>query len=115
MAQNWNSNVNTDFFNLTTFPEDNVIRIGYESGRESTCLKNSTPKKQHSFTLLLWNRTEELAFWDWYENTILSGTLSFILTNLLSRTGNKEYKMTSVPTVESGAYPKELTINVKEV
>ncbi len=117
MAVSWNSEVNTDAYGMDTSAVDNVLRVEFESGKEKTYLKNSSVKKIFTFMLSMndsGSNSEYKKFWDWYDNTLLSGSLSFMFPNLLTHSGTKEYLMTAVPTA-NGQNPKEVTISVKEV
>lgn len=111
--ENWPGNVNTDFYGLTTTVKDNLETVEFESGAKRTYLKNSVAKKTYTFSLTLWTNEEEQNFWSWYNDTILSGSLTFALTDLLTGSGTTEYRLTSQPSV-SGQYPKELTLTVEE-
>lgn len=111
--ENWAQGVNQDFYALSTTVTENVEVVEFESGAKRTYLKNSSPKKKYSFSLSLWTRAEEINFWNWYENTILSGSLTFGLTDLTKLSGTTEYRMTGVPSV-SGQYPKTVQISVEE-
>lgn len=112
--ENWASNVNQNFFGLTTTVNENVNTIEFESGVKRTYLKNTTPKKKHSLSLNLWTKTEEVAFWNWYEDTILSGSLTFGLTDFSTQNKITEYRLVSVPSV-SGQYPKTIILQLEEV
>lgn len=117
MAVNWCNDVNTDAYGMDTGVLNNVIRVEYESGKEKTYLKNSSPKKIFTFMLSMNDKgtnSEYKKFWDWYDNVLLSGSLSFMFPNLFTHSGLKEYKMTAEPTA-TGQNPKEVTISVKEV
>lgn len=111
--ENWPGTVNTDFYGLTTSVKDNLQTVEFESGAKRTYLKSSEAKKTYSFSLTLWTLEEEEAFWSWYDDTILSGSLSFGLTDLLTGKGTTEYRLTGQPSV-SGQYPKELSLSVEE-
>lgn len=111
--ENWSSSVNKNFFGLTTTVNENLNTIEFESGVKRTYLKNTTPKKKYSVSLNLWTKTEEVAFWNWYNDTILSGSLTFGLKDFTTQSGLTEYRLTSVPSV-SGQYPKTLTLQIEE-
>ena len=111
--ENWSSDVNKNFYGLTTTTIENINTIEFESGVKRTYLKNTTPKKKYSVSLDLWTKEEEVAFWSWYNDTILSGSLTFGLTDFTTQNGTTEYRLTSVPNV-SGQYPKTLTLQIEE-
>lgn len=111
----WSQSVNRNFFSVSTKPKENVQRLEYESGRVQTWLKNPGIKKTHTANLLLWNKTEEAAFWTWYESTLKSGSLSVSLPDMITGTGSKEYIFMEEPSVSEGAYPRTLTLSLEEV
>lgn len=111
--ENWPKAVNTDFYGLTTSAKENVQTVEFESGAKRTYLKQSVAKKTFQFSLTLWTLEEEKAFWTWYDDTILSGSLTFGLTDLLTGSGTTEYRLTSQPSV-SGQHPKSLSLTVEE-
>lgn len=113
MAKEWPSDVNTDFFSLNTGVEGNTKEISFESGKKRTYLLNSSPRRTYSASLYLWTKKEETAFWTWYDDEILSGSLSFNLPDFTELGGATEYKLTSTPTVE-GQYPKVLSLEFEE-
>ncbi len=114
MAQSWPSGVNRKFYGLSTGVEKNTKEIEFESGKKRTYLLNSTPRKTFRVSLSLESKAEETAFWGWYENDILSGSLSFVLPDFIALDHDTEYKLTSTPTTE-GQYPKKLTLEMEEV
>lgn len=117
MAVNWNNEINTDAYGMDTSANENVIRVEYESGKEKTYLKNSSVKKVFTFMLSMQDKganSEYKKFWAWYDNVLLSGSLSFMFPDLITHSGLKEYIMTDVPSAK-GQNPKEVTIAVKEV
>ncbi len=111
---NWPSGVNRNFFGLTTTVKENVKTIEFESGTKRTYLKNTTPKKKYSVSLSLWSKNEEVAFWNWYNDTILSGSLTFAFSDFTTQDRITEYRLVSVPSI-SGQYPKTLTLQIEEV
>lgn len=111
--ENWPSGVNRNFWGLSTSVKDNLQTVEFESGAKRTYLKNSQAKKTFSFSLSLWTKEEEASFWSWYDNTILSGSLTFGLADFLTGSGTTEYRMAGRPSV-SGQYPKTLKLSVEE-
>lgn len=111
--ENWPSGVNRNFWGLSTSVKDNLQVVEFESGAKRTYLKNSQAKKTFSFSLSLWTKAEEMSFWGWYEDTILSGSLTFALPDFITHAALTEYRLTGQPSV-SGQYPKTLTLNVEE-
>lgn len=114
MAVEWSTNVNMKFYGMTRATEENVIKTQFESGRERYRLKNSSPKIAFSVQLDLNTKAEERAFWDWYNDTLLSRTETVYLPDFLGGTTGKEYRMTEEPSIE-GQRPKVLTLTFKEV
>jgi hypothetical protein len=119
MAQAWNSHVNTKFYGADSTYNDNVERITYQSGRTVEYLKNSTPVKTHTLMLRAddsvqaGGRTEFQWFLYWYENVILSGSLSFYLPDVVTHTGTREYKLASPPSWK-GQKTKEVSLKLEE-
>lgn len=103
-----------DFYELTTTPDSNIIETQFESGKVRYTLKNSTPKKTHNFNFDLKNKDDELNFWTWYSDTLLSRTQTVKLLNLISGKGFKEYRVTEEPSVSEGSYPKTCSMSVRE-
>jgi hypothetical protein len=115
MAVAWPATVNTDAYGLETTPIENVERILFESGKERTYLKNSSGRKRHAFMLSMedvGDDSEYKTFLDWYNDTLLSGSLTFNFPNLITHTGTKEYKLLNY--TASGQKRKEVTLEVEE-
>jgi hypothetical protein len=96
---------------------DNVEYTVFESGKARTFLKNSAPKKVFSFILSLEDvgaSSEFKTFITWWEETLLSGSLSFTFPNLITHSGNAEYRPTQTYSV-SGQKLKEVSISVEEM
>lgn len=117
MAVNWCQNVNTDAYGMDDGADDNLETVTFESGKKRTFLKNSAPKMIFTFTLNMKDdktaNCEYRRFWEWWKNTLLSGSLSFYFPNLLTHSGYGEYKMTAVPSA-NGQKNKVVTISVEE-
>jgi hypothetical protein len=121
MAQNWNSNVNTDFYGQDGSYNDNTEKVEFKSGRTINYLKNSRPKKTHSLNLRCQDKgtakvdgkTEFEWFLYWYENTAKSGTVPIYLTDIITGNGTKQYLIK----VESwsGQRFKEINLQLEEV
>lgn len=109
----WADGVNKDFFDVQIGVKNNIKKLTFESGKERRYLLNSSPKKTFSLSVSLWNEEEENAFWDWYDNTILSGALSFTLPDLTGGNGETEYIFTEPPNVED-IFPKTAKLTVEE-
>lgn len=114
MSVEWSDKVNSDFYGMSYGANENTETVKFESGKPRTFLKNSTPTKSMTFRVSFWTKGEELAFWDWYENVLLSGAEALRLTDLVSLEGTREYRMTSTPKVSEGAFPLTCTISVEE-
>ncbi len=112
MAQLWCPNVNIRFYGVNRTPQSNVKKVSFESGKDRTYLLNSSVKRTFSVNLSL-TKDEETAFWNWYDNTILSGSESFYLTDILTGNGTKEYKFADEPAIE-GISPRKLTMTLRE-
>lgn len=117
MAVAWATGVNTNAYGMETSIKDNLKRIEFESGKERTFLKNSTPKKVFSFMLSLEDigvNSEYKKFINWFCTTLQSGSNSFLFPNLVTHIGLAEYKLTAVPNI-SGQSPKEVSLSVMEM
>lgn len=122
MAQNWNSNVNTNFYGADGSYKDNTEKVEFKSGREISYLKNSLPKKECSVnvrckdkgTPKINGKTEFEWFLWWYENTIKSGTIPFYLTDIITGTGTKLYRLKDPPKWNGQKY-KEVSLTLIEV
>jgi len=117
MAVAWSASVNTNAYGLDIGGGDNVERVEFESGKSRTYLKNSVPKKLYSFILSMedvGSSSEFKAFVTWWENTLLSGSLSFLFPNLITHSGTSEYRPTGTYSA-NGQKRKEVTISVEEM
>lgn len=93
----------------------------FKSGRTIEYLKNSKPKKTHALNLSLKDKgtpktggkTEFEWFLYWYENTAKSGTIPCDLTDIITGSGTKQYRIK----VEgwTGQRNKEVSLNLEEV
>lgn len=110
---NWFEN-KQNFYGLTTNSENNVEVTEFENGKKRYILKNSTPKLNHTFSFLLMDKDAERNFWNWYADVLKSRTQTVELRDLITRDGNKEYRMTDEPTVNGSQYPKEVNVSVQE-
>lgn len=121
-TQYWNAHVNTKFYGQDGSYNDNTEKVEFKSGRTISYLKNSVPKKTHALQLRVKDKgfpkvdgkTEFEWFLYWYENTIKSGTLPFYLTDLVTGSGTKAYKLTEKPNWRGQRY-KEISINIEEL
>jgi hypothetical protein len=121
MAQNWNSNVNTDFYGQDGGYKDNTEKVEFKSGRTISYLKNSRPKKTHAVNLRCKDKgtpktdgkTEFEHFLYWYENTAKSGTVPICLPDIITGNGTKQYLVK----VDgwSGQRFKEINLQLEEV
>lgn len=102
------------FYGMTTEPENNVEETVFESGKTRYTLKNSSSKLVHSCSFLIMNKAEEVTFWNWYNNILLSRTQTVRLTDLVEHQGEKEYRVTSEPQMQNSQFPKECQITFKE-
>ena len=120
MAQNWSGKVNTRFYGQDGGYAENTEEITYKSGRRISYLKNSRPRKTHALKIAVddtkktGGMTEFEYFLSWYENEILSGTLSFYLPDVITGLGEKEDRMTEPPSW-TGQAIKEISIQLEEV
>lgn len=103
------------FYAMTTQSKENIEKVEFENGKPRFYLKDSTSRKTHSFSFRFEKRFEEVVFWNWYDNILLSRTQTVELIDLVSGVGNKEYRMTEEPSVQDSQYPKEVQITVEEV
>lgn len=117
MAVAWSTSVNTDAYGLDIGGGDNVERIEFESGKARTFLKNSAPKKVYAFVLSMddvGGTSEFKAFVSWWEGALMSGSLSFLFPNLLTHSGNGEYRAVGSYSV-AGQKRKEVSLSVEEM
>lgn len=113
----WPATVNTDAYGMETTVIENVERVEFESGKARTYLKNSAQKKQFSFLLSMDDigpSSEYKTFVEWWDDTLLSGSLSFGFPDLITHTGTTEYRPLG-PYTSSGQKRKEVTIAVEEM
>ena len=113
----WPATVNTDAYGMESTPIENVERIEFESGKSRTYLKNSAQKKQFSFLLTMKDvgaSSEYKDFVEWWDNTLLSGSLSFGFPDLITHTGTTEYRPIAVYSA-TGQKRKEVTLTVEEM
>ena len=110
---NWFSD-KQDFYGMSTQSQENVETVEFEAGKKRYYLKNSSPKKVHTLSFTLWKREEEVAFWRWYEEDLLSRTQTVQLTDLVTNQGLKEYRMTEEPNIPDSQFPKECTVTLEE-
>lgn len=116
MAVSWPVGVNTDAYSMDKEPNDNVETIRFESGKLRTYLKNSVGKKQFSFLLSFDDTTvggEYDLFVAWWDEVLLSGSLSFYFPDLRKRDQLTEYYALG-DYGSSGQNPKEVSLTVEE-
>jgi len=117
MAVSWSTMVNTKAYGMDTGGGENVESIEFESGKARTYLKNSVPKKVFSFVIRMNDvgaTSEYKYFLAWWDNTLLSGALSFYFNDLITHSGLKEYRATQTYSVTGQKY-KEVTFSVEEM
>lgn len=116
----WSNRVNTNFYGEDGRYLSNREKIEFKSGRTIYSLNNSVPKKEHALKLRVNDtdkadgKTEFEWFLYWYENTIKSGTIPFLLADIVTGTGLKNYMLTEEPNWSGQAY-KEISITLEEV
>lgn len=101
MAENWSKYVNARFYGQDGGYEENTEKLEFKGGRTVEYLKNSAPKKTHAVNLCLADkgtartdgRTEFEHFLDWYENDVKSGTVPFYLTDIITGSGERLYRV----------------------
>ncbi len=113
MAVSW-FRQNEKFYAMSTGSIENIEKTEFESGKNRTYLKNGTGKKAHKMSFTLWKKTEEVAFWNWYDNTLLSRTEPIQMTNFITQQGNTLYMMSEEPEIPDGQYPKECQVSFEE-
>ena len=113
MAVSWYKD-SPKFFGLSTSSNENIETVEFESGKKRFFLKNSTNKKAFSFSFLITDSQDEESFWSWYENTLLSRTQTVNLTDLVTGSGQTEYRMTEEPSTSDSQFPKEYSVSVEE-
>lgn len=117
MAVSWPSGVNQDVYGMDIGGGDNVAKIEFESGKSRTYLKNSAPKKVFAFVIDMEDigaSSEYKLFTSWWENTLLSGALSFYFPDLITHSGLKEYRTTDTYSAV-GQKHKEVKLSVEEM
>lgn len=117
MAVSWPSGVNTNAYGMDIGGGDNVTSVEFESGKARTYLKNSAPKRVFSFIIEMEDvgaASEYKVFLSWWNNTLLSGALSFLFPNLITHSGLIEYRMTQTYS-SSGLKNKEVKFSVEEM
>lgn len=113
MAVSWFRN-NEKFYAMSTGSVDNVVVTEFESGKNRMYLRNSTGRKSHQVSFTLWKKTEEIAFWNWYDNVLMSRSEYVQLTDFISGSGTKLYQMTEEPSIPDSQYPKECQVTFEE-
>ena len=91
--------------------------VEFESGKARTFQKNSVNKKRHSFMLDLIDDGvdgEYATFVNWWDYNLASGSLSFFFPDLITHSGNTEYRPTGQYSAV-GQKHKEVTIEVEEM
>ncbi len=121
MAVKWSAFVNADFYGQDGKYKDNTEKVEFKSGRTIQYLKNSAAKKTHALNLSLKDKgtpktggkTEFEHFLYWYENTAKSGTIPCDLTDIITGSGTKQYRVK----VEgwTGQRNKEVSLTLEEV
>lgn len=117
MAVSWPVGVNTDAYGMEATPINNVERIEFESGKARTYLKNSAQKYTFSFMLSLDDSgagSEYRLFVTWWNDTLKSGSLSFYFPDLITHSGNTEYRMVQNYS-SAGQKRKEISLTVEEM
>lgn len=117
MATTWPVGVNQKAYGMDTAPGDNVERVEFESGKARTFQKNSINKKRHSFMLNMVDDgidSEYRTFVNWWDYNLASGSLSFFFPDLITHSGNTEYRPTGQYSVVGQKF-KEVTIEVEEM
>lgn len=117
MAVAWPLGVNTDAYGMDIGGGDNVATLEFESGKARTYLKNSKSKKVFSFVIEMEDvgtSSEFKTFLAWWDNTLLSGSLSFLFPNLITHSGNIEYRATQTYSA-TGQKRKEVKFTVEEM
>lgn len=113
----WSSAVNTKAYGMETDGGDNFETVSFESGKQRLYLKNNTAKKIFTFSLAMDDTgasSEYKTFVEWWENTLLSGTLPFYFPDLITHSGNTEYQATKTYSV-TGQKTKIVTLSVEEM
>lgn len=103
------------FYGMTTSSVSNRETVQFESGKPRDFLKDSTSRKIHSVSFRIVSMDEELFFWDWYDNILLSGTQTIKMKDFLNPEGFKEYRMADEPQTNDAQFPKEFSVTFEEV
>ncbi|MCR5723462.1 MAG: hypothetical protein K6G80_00070 [Treponema sp.] len=117
-AVSWPYGVNMKAYNATDGAVENTIELEFESGKTRTYNKNTRSRRAFSFNICCLNNNtascEYVRFWTWWCDVLKGGANTFYFTDLLTKTGLTEYRMTSTPSATGQRY-KEITIEVEEV
>ncbi|MBR1713486.1 MAG: hypothetical protein IJ717_00880 [Treponema sp.] len=122
MAKDWCEHVNRKFYGQDGSFLENTEKIEFKGGRTILYLKNERATKKHTVNIRLADKgtdriegkTEFEWFLYWFENVIKSGTESFMLPDIITGDGEKEYMITESPTWNGQRY-KEISLTLQEV
>ena len=92
---------------------DNAIKTEYDSGRVVMIQKNSRNKRRYNVSYAA-TKTQETAFFNWYENTLGGNAGTFTCTSLRGNNTQQEYRIEGTPT-SSGMNIKEINMVWVEV
>jgi hypothetical protein len=94
----WDNTINSKFYGQDATPEENRQQVKYKSGRVIYYKLNSAQKTTHAVLLRLNDskkdgngKTEFERFLEWNETTNGSGTVPIELTDIIKKTGTKNY------------------------
>lgn len=92
---------------------DNAIKTEYDSGRVIMIQRNSRNKRRYNVSYAA-TKTQETAFFNWYENTLGGNAGTFTCTSLRDADIQQEYRIEGTPT-SSGRNIKEINMIWVEV
>ncbi|WP_147612331.1 hypothetical protein [Treponema pectinovorum] len=114
----WAKGVNKKVYGLNITQSNNFTEVTFESGLKRRYLNDFRAYKQYSFKITLNDspndsQSEYKKFLNWYENTLMSGALSFSFIDFDDIKKTKEYFFAQAPTVQGQAL-KEVSISLQE-
>lgn len=92
-----------NIFGLTKAYVDNAKKTTFDSGRDVSFQKNSKNKMKFSFSYRA-TKTQETAFFNWYENTLGGNANHFTAPSLRGDNTTVEYKFDGTPSSSGQAY-----------
>lgn len=92
---------------------DNAIKSEYDSGRVVAIQKNGRNRRRYNVSYAA-TKTQETAFFNWYENTLGGNAGTFTCASLRDNGQTQEYRIEGTPT-SSGQNIREINMQWVEV